>query len=157
MPAKKDNLSILIPDASVETSIGTFLLRPFRFKDSKTALGLIKHYASILFDDVEDKDADGETFKRAKTTAEIINCVLEEEGEDYPVLEDIAKLLKLACNTLDPDKVGELGYDDVFLLLAEIIQQNRDFFQRLMNKINPPKEDKEAKPIQKTMVLESAA
>lgn len=157
MPAKKDQLSILIPDVTVALSVGDVILKPFRFKHSKIALALIKRYAAILFDDVEDKDADGETFKRAKTTAEIINEVLEEENTEYPVLSDIVTLLGLASESLTADKVDDLGYDDVFLLLAEIIQQNRDFFQRLMAKVNPPKESEKATTPAKTTELESAA
>lgn len=156
MATKKDQLSILIPDVSVALSVGEVTLKPFRFKHSKIALNLIKRYASILFDDVEDKDAEGETFKRAKTTAEIINEVLEEDKDNYPILTDIEALLGLASDALTPEKVGDLGYDDVFLLLAEIIQQNRDFFQRLMAKVNPPKEAEKVEPA-KITALESAA
>jgi hypothetical protein len=155
MALKKDELSILIPGVDVPLSVGSVTLKPFRFKHSKIALGLIKRYASILFDDVEDKDADGEVFKRAKTTAEIINEVLEGEDDNYPVLNDVVALLGLACDSLSPEKVDDLGYDDVFLLLAEIIGQNRDFFQRLTKKINPPKEDS-VKEVSKITALESA-
>lgn len=156
MAAKKNELNILIPDVVVPLSVGTVTLKPFRFKHSKIALGLVKRYASILFDEVEDTDVNGESFVRAKTTAEIIEAVLEEDGEDYPVLTDIVALLNLACDALTAEKVDELGYDDVFLLLAEIIQQNRDFFQRLMQKVNPPKE-KSTEEQSKTTASESAA
>ena len=156
MALKKDELSILIPGVDVPLSVGSVTLKPFRFKHSKIALSLIKRYASILFDDVEEMDAEGEEYRRAKTTAEIINEVLEGDSDSYPVLNDIVALLGLACDALTAEKVDDLGYDDVLLLLAEIIQQNRDFFQRLTKKINPPKEDT-PKEVSKITALESAA
>lgn len=156
MAAKKDELSILIPEVDLPLSVGSVTLKPFRFKHSKIALGLIKRYASILFDDVEETDADGEKYKRAKTTAEIVSKVLECDSDNYPIMGDIVALLGLACDALTAEKVDDLRYDDVLLLLAEIIQQNRDFFQRLTKKINPPKEES-PKEVSKITALESAA
>lgn len=129
----QNQLSVLIPDRSFLTSIGDVTLKPFKFKQFKTALAIIEKYLKII---LGSEDV---------TTASIMESLLEKAEDDYTVLEDIASLLGLVSSKETSD-LGELGYDEIFALLTEVVEQNMDFFGQIGKKINPPVEptDKEA-------------
>ncbi len=124
MAAKKNQLSVLIPDRSFDTSIGDLVLKPFKFKQFNTALEIIQKYVQFILG--------GEDV----TTGSIINFLLEKSEEDYSVLVDIVKLLSLVSGK-ESEEIDELTYDEVFALLSEVIDQNMDFFSRIGKKINP--------------------
>lgn len=124
MATKKNQLSVLIPDRSFDTSIGDLVLKPFKFKQFNTALEIIQKYVQFILG--------GEDV----TTGSIINFLLEKSEEDYSVLVDIVKLLSLVSGK-ESEEIDELTYDEVFALLSEVIDQNKDFFSRIGKKINP--------------------
>lgn len=115
---------MLIPDRSFDTSIGDLVLKPFKFKQFNTALEIIQKYVQFILG--------GEDV----TTGSIINFLLEKSEEDYSVLVDIVKLLSLVSGK-ESEEIDELTYDEVFALLSEVIDQNKDFFSRIGKKINP--------------------
>lgn len=124
MATKKNQLSVLIPDRSFDTSIGDLVLKPFKFKQFNTALEIIQKYVQFILG--------GEDV----TTGSIVNFLLEKSEEDYSVLVDIVKLLSLVSGK-ESEEIDELTYDEVFALLSEVIDQNMDFFSRIGKKINP--------------------
>lgn len=124
MATKKNQLSVLIPDRSFNTSIGDLVLKPFKFKQFNTALEIIQKYVEFILG--------GEDV----TTGSIINFLLEKSEGDYSVLVDIVKLLSLVSGK-ESEEIDELTYDEVFALLSEIIDQNKDFFSQIGKKINP--------------------
>jgi type I site-specific restriction-modification system R (restriction) subunit len=134
MAAKKNQLSVLIPDRSFDTSIGDLVLKPFKFKQFNTALEIIQKYVQFILGG-EDK-SNSEEDKAVLTTASIINFLLEKTESDYSVLIDIVKLLSLVSGK-ESEEIDELTYDEVFALLSEVIDQNMDFFSRIGKKINP--------------------
>lgn len=146
MAAKKNQLSVLIPDRSFDTSIGELVLKPFKFKEFQIALEIIEKYIKAIFigempdsakSDKSDQEEDEE--KTVITTASIINFLLEKSDSDddnYAVLEDIAYLLKLVSGK-DVEQIEDLTYDEVFALLTEMIDQNKRFFSEIGKKINP--------------------
>jgi len=124
MAAKENQLSVLIPDRSFDTSIGDLVLKPFKFKQFNTALEIIQKYVQFILG--------GEDV----TTGSIINFLLEKSEEDYSVLVDIVKLLSLVSSK-ESEEIDELTYDEVFALLSEMIDQNKRFFSEIGKKINP--------------------
>nr|QNL31681.1 MAG: hypothetical protein [Bacteriophage sp.] len=124
MATKKNQLSVLIPDRSFDTSIGDLVLKPFKFKQFKEALEIIEKYLKVILG--------GEDV----TTGSIVSFLLEKSEEDYSVLVDIVKLLSLVSGK-ESEEIDELTYDEVFALLSEVIDQNMDFFSRIGKKINP--------------------
>jgi len=124
MATKKNQLSVLIPDRSFNTSIGDLVLKPFKFKQFNTALEIIQKYVQFILG--------GEDV----TTGSIVSFLLEKSEEDYSVLVDIVKLLSLVSGK-ESEEIDELTYDEVFALLSEVIDQNKDFFSRIGKKINP--------------------
>lgn len=124
MATKKNQLSVLIPDRSFDTSIGDLVLKPFKFKQFNTALEIIQKYVQFILG--------GEDV----TTGSIVSFLLEKSEEDYSVLVDIVKLLSLVSGK-ESEEIDELTYDEVFALLSEVIDQNKDFFSRIGKKINP--------------------
>lgn len=124
MATKKNQLSVLIPDRSFNTSIGDLVLKPFKFKQFNTALEIIQKYVQFILG--------GEDV----TTGSIVSFLLEKSDEDYSVLVDIVKLLSLVSGK-ESEEIDELTYDEVFALLSEVIDQNKDFFSRIGKKINP--------------------
>ena len=124
MATKKNQLSVLIPDRSFDTSIGDLVLKPFKFKQFNTALEIIQKYVQFILG--------GEDV----TTGSIVSFLLEKSEEDYSVLVDIVKLLSLVSGK-ESEEIEELTYDEVFALLSEVIDQNMDFFSRIGKKINP--------------------
>lgn len=124
MATKKNQLSVLIPDRSFDTSIGDLVLKPFKFKQFKEALEIIEKYLKVILG--------GEDV----TTGSIVSFLLEKSEEDYSVLVDIVKLLSLVSGK-EFEEIDELTYDEVFALLSEVIDQNMDFFSRIGKKINP--------------------
>lgn len=124
MATKKNQLSVLIPDRSFDTSIGDLVLKPFKFKQFNTALEIIQKYVEFILG--------GEDV----TTGSIINFLLEKSEEDYSVLMDIVKLLSLVSGK-ESEEIDELTYDEVFALLSEMIDQNKRFFSEIGKKINP--------------------
>lgn len=124
MATKKNQLSVLIPDRSFNTSIGDLVLKPFKFKQFNTALEIIQKYVQFILG--------GEDV----TTGSIVSFLLEKSEEDYSVLVDIVKLLSLVSGK-ESEEIDELTYDEVFALLSEVIDQNMDFFSRIGKKINP--------------------
>ena len=115
---------MLIPDRSFNTSIGDLVLKPFKFKQFNTALEIIQKYVQFILG--------GEDV----TTGSIVSFLLEKSEEDYSVLVDIVKLLSLVSGK-ESEEIDELTYDEVFALLSEVIDQNKDFFSRIGKKINP--------------------
>ena len=124
MATKKNQLSVLIPDRSFDTSIGDLVLKPFKFKQFKEALEIIEKYLKVILG--------GEDV----TTGSIVSFLLEKSEKDYSVLVDIVKLLSLVSGK-ESEEIDELTYDEVFALLSEVIDQNMDFFSRIGKKINP--------------------
>jgi hypothetical protein len=141
MAAKKNQLSVLIPDRSFDTSIGDLVLKPFKFKQFNTALEIIQKYVQFILggedkSNSEEDKGNSEEDKAVLTTASIINFLLEKTESDYSVLIDIVKLLSLVSGK-ESEEIDELTYDEVFALLSEVIDQNMDFFSRIGKKINP--------------------
>jgi hypothetical protein len=124
---KNNQLSVLIPDRSFDTSIGAVTLKPFKFKQFKTALAIIEKYLKIILG------------KEDVTSGDIIESLLEKAEDDYTVLSDIAQLLGLVSSK-ETTELEELGYDEIFALLTEVVEQNMDFFGRIGNKISPQTE-----------------
>lgn len=140
----QNQLSVLIPDRSFLTSIGDVTLKPFKFKQFKTALAIIEKYLKIILGDQE------------VTTSSIMESLLEKAEDDYTVLDDIASLLGLVSSKQTSD-LEELGYDEIFALLTEVVEQNMDFFGRIGKKINPPVSPTEEPSNQTTGESELAA
>ena len=148
MATKKNQLSVLIPDRTFDTSIGDLVLKPFKFKQFQIALEIIQKYVQFILggkdkgNSEEDKGnseedkGNSEEDKGVLTTGDIINFLLEKSEEDYLVLVDIVKLLSLVSGK-ESQEIDELTYDEVFALLSEVIDQNMDFFSRIGKKINP--------------------
>ena len=133
MVTKKNQLSVLIPNRSFDTSIGAVVLKPFKFKQFQTALEIIEKYLKVILGGEE------------VTTGSIVNFLLEKSEEDYAVLEDIANLLNLVSGK-EPEQIEDLSYDEVFALLTEVIDQNMDFFSRIGKKIGQKQEPQEESP-----------
>ena len=141
MATKKNQLSVLIPDRSFNTSIGDLVLKPFKFKQFQIALEIIQKYVQFILGgkdkgNSEEDKGNSEEDKGVLTTGDIINFLLEKSEEDYLVLVDIVKLLSLVSGK-ESQEIDELTYDEVFALLSEVIDQNMDFFSRIGKKINP--------------------
>ena len=141
MATKKNQLSVLIPDRSFDTSIGDLVLKPFKFKQFKEALEIIEKYVQFILGgkDIGNSEEDignSEENKAGLTTGGIVNFLLEKSEGDYSVLIDIVKLLSLVSGK-ESEEIDELSYDEVFGLLSEVINQNMDFFSRIGKKINP--------------------
>jgi len=82
MAAKKNQLSVLIPDRSFDTSIGDLVLKPFKFKQFNTALEIIQKYVQFILggedkSNSEEDKGNSEEDKAVLTTASIINFLLE--------------------------------------------------------------------------------
>ena len=141
MATKKNQLSVLIPDRTFDTSIGDLVLKPFKFKQFQIALEIIQKYVQFILGgkdkgNSEEDKGNSEEDKGVLTTGDIINFLLEKSEEDYLVLVDIVKLLSLVSGK-ESQEIDELTYDEVFALLSEVIDQNMDFFSRIGKKINP--------------------
>lgn len=141
MATKKNQLSVLIPNRTFDTSIGDLVLKPFKFKQFQIALEIIQKYVQFILGgkdkgNSEEDKGNSEEDKGVLTTGDIINFLLEKSEEDYLVLVDIVKLLSLVSGK-ESQEIDELTYDEVFALLSEVIDQNMDFFSRIGKKINP--------------------
>jgi len=134
MATKTNQLSVLIPNRSFDTSIGNLVLKPFKFKQFKEALEIIEKYVQFILggEDIGNSEED----KAVLTTGAIVNFLLEKSENNYSVLIDIVKLLSLVSGKKS-EEIDELTYDEVFALLSEVIDQNKDFFSRIGKEINP--------------------
>jgi hypothetical protein len=144
MATKKNQLSVLIPDRSFDTSIGNLVLKPFKFKQFNTALEIIQKYVQFILggEDIGNSEEDignSEEDKAVLTTGAIVNFLLKKSENNYSVLIDIVKLLSLVSGKKS-EEIDELTYDEVFALLSEVIDQNMDFFSRIGKKISPQQE-----------------
>lgn len=138
MAFKKDDLSILIPSLTIALSVGEVALKPFKFKQVPLMLELVEKYSQLLFEGKE-VEIDGEKVLVDKSSGEIIKELLAKTNGNYGVLLDVQKVIQLVSPELEEKDIDDLGYDEVFYLLSQIFEQNRDFFQRLMEKVNPKK------------------
>lgn len=148
-----DKLKVLIPDTTVELSIGPVVLKPFKFKNLAIALELTERYAAIILSPKEIIEDDQKLYV-SKTSLEVIQEILAKTGDsNYPVMQDVRNLLGLLSTDLAPEIVDDLGYDDVFLLLVEAFEINSDFFERLMVKLR--KDVPETNPKEATEAVEA--
>lgn len=139
---KKDELRVLIPSVEVETSTGTIVLNPFKFKDFPKALAIVNRYVEI--------------FSTAEDTMSIVSGLLKDAGE--LTLNDVASLIELASGKTR-DTLNELTYDEVVNMLATVVEQNMDFFNRIGKKLTKTEEETPSMQIeqkQETTVLDGA-
>jgi hypothetical protein len=119
-------LSILIPNRTVETTAGELILKPFKFKDFPVALEIIERYFDL--------------FSRLDSAEAIARAIFDKNEDIFVVMTDISSLIKLV-SSFDISE-SELDYDEVISLLAEIIEMNLDFFNRIGERLTPqPQEE----------------
>ena len=138
----KNQLEVLISAKTYELTSGKVTLKPFKFALFNEVMRLIQKYFNIFTEgkeiEVTNEDGSKESVLVDKSTAEIVSELLEKSQDDYLILQDLCYLLGLSTG-LTPEDIGELSYDEVFFLLSEMFELNRDFFNRIMKKVNPPK------------------
>lgn len=125
-------LKVLIADRSFTTSAGEITLKPFKFMQFALVLALIEQYLKV--------------FSQYNSASQIVQELLGKSEDKYTILEDIVKLLGLVSNKETSFFEG-LQYDEVISLLTEIIEMNIDFFSRIGQTLNPPRQETESSKI----------
>lgn len=134
-----NDLSILIPDENIELRETKVILKPCKLKDLKKALAIVSKYI--------DKIAE------AEDSMILTKQILGDSGEE--ALTDIVSILEV-CSDKSKEFFDELYYDELSLLVVKFIEQNKDFFTKMGNRLNPPKEESQ-QPEVKTGVSTLAA
>jgi hypothetical protein len=109
---KADELEILFPERSLETSQGVIAVNPFKFKNFQRVLEIVNRYVSLFGVQPED-DA-----------RPIVEKIMQ-SGE--AAVEDMAELILMGV-TCDRAVIDEMTWDEVVDLLLLTITVNADFF-----------------------------
>ncbi len=152
----------------------TLILHPFKFKDFKKVIGLVKKYWDCYLqvgksysegkDKIIEETINDETAYRKQLLIEnydenfnevglIVQNVFQ-SGHDS-IAEDVATLIGF-CLREDFD-LESLNIGEITVLLVAAIEINMDFFGQNLNKLELLKEQKVKQAIPKTGELESAA
>ena len=118
-------LNILIPDEKIKLREIEIMMRPCKVRELKHILSIVSRYVDKL---AETED----TFELAK-------YLLGDSGEQG--LKDVYTILFTCSDVSGEETFDELLYDELTLLIVKFLEMNKDFFKRIGEKLNPPKQE----------------
>jgi hypothetical protein len=110
VPSEPDELDILFPEVSVNTGKVRYIVSPFKFKDFKRVLELVKKYSGIVA-------------AASEPDADLFNLIVE-NSEDG--INDISEFIRFCC-PITQKQLDDLRFDHVVDLFMTAVEGNRDF------------------------------